>query len=511
MSRTIPTNKLRILSGVPFAKGDNKTLSTKMFGNVTGQANYFLTKSIHQMEEITYIFETGAISVDTNSMNLIGANYIMFQNSDYSNKWIYAFIDRIEYENDITCSLYFTIDNKQTYLFDFQIKECMVEREHASTDVIGDNLVEDNLITTGMLYTDYFNWLGVSDDLMAVVVATFDKDGNDVQGEVYGGIYSACAYIPFNLEFQDEIDDLNAFIAKAVTDNKVDGIVDLFIMPSRFYTDQNAPVVEPVTIAKRYGNFQNYTPQNNKIYTYPYNYLIAQSTSGQQQELHFEKFLGTTCEFTTFGSNYSNSQIVLAPRGYNAHGDLINSTDLSYMITLEGFPHCAYNIDTFKAYIAQNGGSMAIQALTSAVTAGIGIATGNPFTAVGAVQTAGNVMGMGAEMATLAGKAPQMKGSTTVSALSANKLLDFSIRNVRLTREFAEKADKIWNMYGYPVYTVKTPNITNRPRYNFVKTANAIVLGNCPPDALLEMQNSLNSGFTFWHGDFVGDYSTLNK
>ena len=511
MAKIIPTNELYILQGVPFSKNDNKTLSTKAFGSIVRQASFFMSKSIHHSTAFTYIYETGAISLDINSMEIINANYIMYKNSDYSNKWIYAFIDKVVYTSPSSCDLYFTIDNIQTFLFNFNFKECFVEREHVIDDSIGSNLITDSFIETGMLYTDLFQWTGVSNTLYVVLVTTFKEDGTDAEGKVYGGIYSACEYIAYNMNSQSQMDELNQFIQSAVTNDLVDGIVDLFIMPGAFFTDENVPVVQELTFTKRYGDFQGYTPQNNKAYTYPYNYLIAQSTSGQQQELMFEKFLGSDCKFIAFGSNYSNAQIILAPRGYNADSSLTNSTDLSYMITLEGFPHCAFNVDTFKAYIAQNGGSMAIQALTSAVMAGASAVSGNPLTAFGAIQGASNVLTTANEMAVRANKPPEMRGSTTVSALAAYKLLDFSIRNVRMTSEYCRKADKIWNMFGYPVNTVKTPNITSRPRYNYVKTQNSIVTGNCPPDALSEIMGNLNRGYTFWHGDYVGDYSTLNK
>lgn len=53
----------------------------------------------------------------------------MYKNSNYSNKWFYAYITRMEYENDGMTNIYITTDVFQTWQFDLNFKESFIERE----------------------------------------------------------------------------------------------------------------------------------------------------------------------------------------------------------------------------------------------------------------------------------------------------------------------------------------------------------------------------------------------
>ena len=72
-------------------------------------------------------------------------NYIAFQNQNYSNKWFFAFIDRVEYNSENSTMIYFTIDVFSTW-FDYWNKmPCMVMREHTNNDTIGANTIDEGL------------------------------------------------------------------------------------------------------------------------------------------------------------------------------------------------------------------------------------------------------------------------------------------------------------------------------------------------------------------------------
>ena len=49
-----------------------------------------------------------------------------------------------------------------------------------------------------------------------------------------------------------------------------------------------------------------------------------------------------------------------------------------------------------------------------------------------------------------------------------------------IKRQFAERIDKYFDMYGYLTNTVKVPNVNNRSNWNYVKTVGANILGNIP-------------------------------
>ena len=82
-------------------------------------------------------------------------NYMRFCNYDSnrtyydgdandSHKSYYAFVDFIEYINEKTIEVNFTIDPIQTYMFNYTLNQCFIERQHSSTDDVGDNLVAES-------------------------------------------------------------------------------------------------------------------------------------------------------------------------------------------------------------------------------------------------------------------------------------------------------------------------------------------------------------------------------
>ena len=77
--------------------------------------------------------------------NLYDCNYLAFRNSGFGDKWFYAFIEKVDYINNNTSELTYSIDEIQTWYFDYQMEECFVEREHTETDNVGEHLVPEGL------------------------------------------------------------------------------------------------------------------------------------------------------------------------------------------------------------------------------------------------------------------------------------------------------------------------------------------------------------------------------
>ena len=67
-------------------------------------------------------------------------------------------------------------------------------------------------------------------------------------------------------------------------------------------------------------------------------------------------------------------------------------------------------------------------------------------------------------------------------------------------------------MYGYLTNTVKTPNLNNRPNWNYVKTIGANILGNIPQYDLQAIKDIFDNGVTLWHNPSTFlDYSQNNR
>lgn len=138
----VPNSKIYLLRNVPL---DNTYTDTMWFENASSQWTHFKTRA--DTDGGKYFNEQTYQRVGINKCRLqISAdeiynyNYMMFQNTNYGNKWFYAFINHVEYINNAVSEITYEIDVMQTWAFDYQLGQCIVEREHASTDVAGDNL-----------------------------------------------------------------------------------------------------------------------------------------------------------------------------------------------------------------------------------------------------------------------------------------------------------------------------------------------------------------------------------
>ena len=80
-----------------------------------------------------------------------------------------------------------------------------------------------------------------------------------------------------------------------------------------------------------------------------------------------------------------------------------------------------------------------------------------------------------------------------------------------IKEEYAKIIDDYFTRFGYKTNRIKTPNITGRAAFNFVKTIGAHVHGQIPVYVSEQMENMLNRGVTFWHSTDLGNYSLDNS
>ena len=506
-----PTNQLKLLRGVRLSVDDRYTI---YWTSKATQQSYFSSKAVHSENNLTYLYVgENTLEIDGCSEDYTDVNYMMFQNSQFGDRWYYAYITSIEFDSPESAVVKFELDYWQTYFFDLQNNACMVLREHVSNDAIGAHIKAEP-VDTGLPVLNNVVYGDVLQNPAVILASTFDPSSpsfDDVDGGVYGGIYSGTKLTAYRLQDDSDILDLNTTLKGAAANNKANGIVDLFVFPYTFFSDEKVPVSKTITYAKRYGDFDGYTPHNNKLYVYPYNYMILATTNGVQKELRFELFDDSACKILVFGTPYNNPQLVATPINYNTKwkstGEKANMTE---SVVLEGFPHCCYNIDSFKAYVAQNGGAMAINMLSNAVSIGAGAlggAAGFGAVTAGLSGMAGNVN----NLLVAANRAPQPRGSTSGGALAAYRLLDFMIYTLKCPREYAESIDEYFDVYGYEVDEVKVPNFTGRANVNYVKVAKSTLTGFIPSQYLTKMKSDLETGMWFWqNAENVGKFNLAN-
>lgn len=98
--------------------------------------NLCQTNAIASSNKYSFIRNTGKIYTDFTYEQCLQANYIAFQNPDYSNKWFFAFIDDVTYKGEKNTEITYTVDSWSTWFSYWTKKNCYVVRHHVNDDAV---------------------------------------------------------------------------------------------------------------------------------------------------------------------------------------------------------------------------------------------------------------------------------------------------------------------------------------------------------------------------------------
>lgn len=520
----IPNTNLRFLSGVNISPDGSHTL---YFDTETNKLNFFLSKVQYVVDSFMVIKGTttgGTLKVELNIHQLNTCSYLMFQNATESQRWYYAFIVETNYINDGNTEVVYRIDNMMTWFREEYMQQCFIDREHSIYDNIGSNLIPEGLELGDYILTEQIEMLrsteinGTDLTYPAICMATSvsESDLEPTTGDTYGDVFTALEYYVGN-EY-----DMRNFITRLTNDNKADAIVSMFMVYKEMFPEAGSvlPKIKELRIDKKLDNLDGYVPKNKKLFTYPYNYLSVTTCDGNYADFKYEYFKDSYCNFRVQGVASCNPSIVLSPYNYNLK-DSTGKINYNEKISLSGFPLCGYNIDSFKAWIAQNGASTAITTLASAggVVAGIAgaVATGGASAPVsGGAILAGvqGLMGVASSVAQVtanSNKPPQARGSNGSNEMFSLGAFDFLAYPVTIRNDYARIIDTFFTKYGYKTNFIKVPNIKKRPAFNFTKTIDCQISGDMPASCKQDIISIFNTGVTFWKNNSeIGDYTIEN-
>lgn len=500
-----PNTTIRLLKDVPL---DNTYRNTIYFAYVENQTSYFSGKTKYTFAAQSYQrVQKGTLRIGRKADDLYDCNYLMFQNTAYGNKWFYAFVTGVEYVNNETSEVSFEIDVMQTWHFDYDVKMSFVEREMSLTDNIGDNLVPENLEIGDYIYKD-LGLTSLFNLYQIVIAATFDENMDDATGGMYGGVFSGLHYNVFST-WQSAA----SFIADATEQNKADGIVSIFMLPIAFTAEYQSSMPEVFNIErdKHLTDIDGYIPRNNKLFTYPYNLLYVTNNEGNVANYAFEYFSTDKCNFNASGAMCCTPECMLVPLNYKGVEKNYNEK-----LTIGNFPQCAYTVDTFKAWVAQNQNQLALNAINAIGKTAAGAAAMYASKGMlGAGTTLNGIQQIGSLVASVSDKStlpPHARGGGGSIINMANQIKGFQFYYAHIRAEFARIIDDYFNVYGYATHRVKVPNRVIRPHWNYVKTVNVSLTGSVPADDMAKLRQIYDNGVTFWrNGDEVGDYSLDNR
>ena len=188
----------------------------------------------------------------------------------------------------------------------------------------------------------------------------------------------------------------------------------------------------------------------------------------------------------------------------------------NYGITWGKFPVCSWSSDAFTNWLTQNSNNVKFQASTGGASILLGAAlVGTGFGAIAGigliasgVSQIGNSINQVYEHSLVPPTAEGQTnaGDVTFSANCNNVLA----KQMSIRSEYAQIIDNYFEMFGYKVNLLKTPNITGRPYWNYVKTIDCNVEADIPNDDLLLIRKMFDNGVTLWHTDDMYDYTKNN-
>lgn len=128
-------------------KSDNKNQIS--FNSREEQFAYFNSLAVRRFSDFTYQRKDNIIRVPVNAEILFndGVNYVMYDNVNFSNRWIYAFIEKIEYINPNVSHIHIKTDVFQTWVLDCEILPSFVVRETVINDDLFKHTLPENLPT----------------------------------------------------------------------------------------------------------------------------------------------------------------------------------------------------------------------------------------------------------------------------------------------------------------------------------------------------------------------------
>ena len=174
-----PTSNIYILKDVPLNPSYDDTIT---FNNTEAQFNYFSNFAKFQLDNYSVVREKlNTLKVEGDIGRYYDVNYMIFQNNNFSDKWFYAFIVRVEYLNPNTTLITFKLDVMQSWMFDYTILPSLVEREHVRDDSLYANIENEGIeVNERIAFDNPINFEPYIGQKMLVIGST--EDPYNMQG-----------------------------------------------------------------------------------------------------------------------------------------------------------------------------------------------------------------------------------------------------------------------------------------------------------------------------------------
>lgn len=522
-----PNTNLRLLN-VPLESGYSDTL---WFPDINTQTNYFLGKTVKTLNDFNFVKKDNTITINGNVETYYNCNYIMYQNANFSNKWFYAFINRVEWASNSSTRLYCSTDCIQTWFFDITYYQSFVERQHAGTDNPGDNIIPEPFNAPMVKFNTSTSSVVDLEPNQINIYATCMPDGSSMSGEKVNGIYSGAGRI-----------------GSAIDPNTASNILQQYVnngLASAVSKVQQVPsALADGTIARGYAkrpsSLDGYTPVNKKMLTG----LFLRDTVnayGQQIKLDPELVDGNDVSVrmsvgmstgdiavtvANYGSALSGEQTIVAhiPESTWAYNQYKNEYNL----------HSASNAILVER-LNQQRRIESTASLGDAISTGAGVASGIVGAIVtgniaGGAQSSANVVNIARRLGTVqqyAGgfdaitqalqvmqesyNAPAVGNVASGSPFVTGGYTSFVYGYMTPPYQLAYLYDRYLTVYGYQQNNYFVPNLHVRKTWTYVKVHDLRASGAFPDEDFDEIRGAFKRGIFFWdYSKTFGDFGQDN-
>lgn len=543
-----PTGKLQLYSGIKLDNTYQHALSfaseaarEAFFGNTGAGSLMRHNLTARQYQRVN----SGVCEVQLPINEVYDINYMRFQNTDFSTRWFYAFVTKVEYVNNQNSRIYYEIDVLTTFYFDWDYLPSFVEREHAATDTPGDNIVPESF-SLGTLKPTFIQQANLGDMALVLAQIRFGEGSDFADGDSCGQMAQPVKFWIYYMNATGTQRDFQSFLGdlKSLWSYDYESIIGVFMFPAsllgtetdygtgsgvnQWFNIKRTLGTQDFTIAKP-TSLGGYTPRNKKLLTYPYNYMLV-NTEGASNEYRYERFTSQNCVLKMVGTLQCTPEIDLCPVDYNGVSGYVNITE---KITIDNLPQVPLPVDSYKAWLAQTASSRKNKVITGAaggalssgfLGAKLGATIAGPYgAAIGAVgggllgaitgAIGGNVNNMMKEA-----EAQDMQNKYVGRTLGTNELaaglMGFNIWQMCLNAEDAAIVDNFFDMFGYAQNKIKVPAIRTRDHWNYIKTngLNMSFTSGIPADYVVKIKAIHDQGVTYWknHSE-IGNYALVNS
>ena len=564
MAYVTPNSTIYLLSDVPLSSDQRDTY---YFDTIAKQEQYFRGKIKYTFTAQSYQrVNAGRLRVQLNpAQNVDQCNYLMFTNTSHWNgKWFYAFIDRIDYINENCAEISYTLDDIQTWLFDYTEEQCLVIRHSPENDAIGSNLQDEGFSCGEYVQSDHqyldelYNESGYKGDYIGILYLNNMED-ND--GRLVDGVYSAGIIYVYRCtdEGVAEADNFIKGHIKETTDGVTnyypENILGIFMIPHEAFGDGHQPTngtklkgdynasprrVQFNGITAGTTELDGYIPHYRKLYTSPYNFFVLDMGNGQSQNYKYE-FFSDDVDIMIDANIMPPCSITYYPYSYKKGGTGGN-VYFAEQVGTGTYPICSWSTDAWAAWLGQSS-TMALTTQNSQ--------WGNALQAdpgVNGVQAAKEIGNMILHPSSIPDKVSSIFGSvvskmstgsftgkdlvesiiSTNPAYRASDIVKGTVyngnnwyasvwrkrtigRRMTITSEYAQKIDKYFDAFGYRVNEVMKPKKDARPRYTYIQTMGCSVKGAITNEVRENIAKCYDNGIRFWnytnHGDHIGEYN----